>query len=530
MEAWDVVVVGGGSAALRAAISASDAGSRVTVLCSGALSSDTDGVAPSGLAASIGETDHTGHAADTIRVGADLCERDVVATSTASAAAHLAELERWGLVLRRAGNGLPHLGHLPGQSNGRTANTGDSTPREVRGILEEQCIKRNIPRRGDIEVLDLVMTEGGARGLIAMNIQTGEIFGVQSRSIILAGEGYESAWNGDGVGMGAAASLALRSGIALADLEFTTLHPLTVKDGGLQLPLDLLGAGGVVNGPDGQPLPTDDGPEALGRAILAAGGASLDLTNILRTDQPWFAGIHDALSTSCGIDASAMGIPLMPTVAMTIGGIPTDSSGRVVDSDWGVAVPGLFAAGDAACSGLHGAVVNSGDRLLGALSSGVAAGASASEHAESAKFSGSAAISTALSEAHHLHDTVLSEAGNGGTGAGALLASLAATMRAHMGTSRDATGLATAAAEIRTLRKSEFGITDSSPVMNTELVTMRRTQGLLAIAEAAVICANAREESRGSHTRSDHPESDANQIHHSLASGDGSSGTLALRN
>lgn len=529
MEAWDVVVVGGGIAALRAAISASDAGASVTVLSAGAPAS-LEGNPSCGLAASLGETDHTGHAADTMRVGSELCESDVVTRVTASASNHLSELERWGLMLRRDGNGLPELGLLPGQSTARTASTGDSTPREVLALLEEQCIKRRIPRRGDIEVLDLVLTESGSRGLIALDIQSGEILGIQAKAIILASAGHEGAWNGDDVGMGTAASLVLRSDLALADLEFASLHPLTVAEVGLHLPLDLLGAGGVVNGPDGSPLACDDGPDALARAILSTDGASLDLSGISRADHAWFAGVSTTLASRCGIDAATECIPLMPTVDQTIGGIPTDADGAVINRDWNALVPGLFAAGDAACSGLHGAAANSGDHMLGALDGGATSGTSAAAHATSTRFSGSSAISAALSEAHHMHDRVLAAAGNGGTSAGALLESLSLTMRTYMGTERDAAGLSAAAAAITELRSAESSIHDTSPVMNMELVSMRRTQGLLNIAEAAVAAALAREESRGCHVRSDHPETDASQAHHSLVAGDGTVGALALRN
>lgn len=529
MEAWDVVVIGGGSAALRAAIAASDAAATVTVLSPHAPGSSTDGGAGGGISASISETDPSAHMADTLRVGADLCESDVVAASTAAAATHLAEIERWGLNLRRDHNGLPQLGQLPGQGQSRTASTGDSTARELLAILEEQCIKRAIPRRGDIEVLDLVMTESGARGLIAMDVQSGVIFGIQAKAIILAGAGYESAWRGDGVGMGCSASLAFRSGIALADLEFTHVHPLTVAHTDIALPLDLLGAGGVVNGPAG-PLSSDDGPEGLSRAILEAGGASLDLTGIARGDQAWVGDVADLMRSRCGIDIGNESIPLSPAIATTLGGIPTDASGAVVESDWGTVVPGLYAAGDAACSGLHGAALNSGDRLLGALVGGATAGATAAAHAGATNHSGSSAIAEALSEAYHVHDAVLQNAGGSGTSAGALLASLAATMRAYMGPTRDAGGLETASAEIEALRNSPFAISDGGSVMNTELVSMRRTQGLLAIAEAAVASAAARTESRGSHVRSDHPDTDAGQTHHSLASASGEIGSLSLRN
>ena len=329
MQAWDVVIVGGSVAGLRAAIAASDQGAAVTVLSSVSSSSSADDTMSCGLATSSGEVDPSNHAADTKRVGADLCEHDVVAASTNSAVAHLAELERWGLNLRRNRNGAPHLGQLPGQTNPRTASTGDSTLREVRSILEEQCIKRNIPRRGDVEILDIVINDGRASGLIALDIQSGEIYGIQSKSILLAGAGFQSAWNGDGVAMGTSANLALRSGIPLANLEFTSMHPLTVAETALCLPLDLLGAGGIVVGQDGQPMTTDDGPDALAQAIISSGGASLDLTGIARVDSPWFAGVAASLNTRCGIDCTMELIPLMPIAGSTLGGVPEFPKSRL---------------------------------------------------------------------------------------------------------------------------------------------------------------------------------------------------------
>ena len=110
MQAWDVIIVGGSVAGLRAAIAASDEGATVTVLSPSSPSSFTDDTMSCGLATSSGEVDSSTHAADTKRVGADLCEDDVVAASTNSAVDHLGELERWGLNLRRDRNGAPHLG------------------------------------------------------------------------------------------------------------------------------------------------------------------------------------------------------------------------------------------------------------------------------------------------------------------------------------------------------------------------------------------------------------------------------------
>ncbi|MEE2747975.1 MAG: FAD-binding protein [Candidatus Thermoplasmatota archaeon] len=530
MQAWDVVIIGGSVAGLRAAIAASDEGATVTVLSSSAPSSFADDAVNCGLATSSGETNPSVHATDTQRIGADLCEQDVVSASTHSAIGHLGELERWGLNLRRDRNGSPHLGKLPGQTNARTANTGDSTLREVRTILEEQCIKRNIPRRGDIEILDLVLNGNRASGIVALDVQSGEVFGIQAKSVLLAGSGFQSAWNGDGIAMGSAAALALRSGIPLADLEFTSMHPLTVADTSLTLPLDLLGAGGKVIGPDGQPLSTEDGPDSLAHTIITGGGASLDLTEISGSDFTWFKGVANSLSSRCGIDCTKESIPLMPIAGTTIGGLPTDASGNVVNGSWDSTLKGLFAAGDAACSGLHGASINSGDHLLGSLTSGSIAGTSAASFASTSKHTSSNQISVALSEALHLHDSILTDAGADGTSPGEVQSSLANTMRTHMGPSRDASGMTRAAQMITELQETKLTIGDTSPVMNTEMVSMLRTEGLLVVASAAVSAALAREESRGTHIRTDFPETDDKQANHSLSSNDGIVATLNLRN
>ena len=100
--------------------------------------------------------------------------------------------------------------------------------------MEEQCIKRNIPRRGDIEILDIVMKNGTANGLIALDVQSGEIFSIQSKALILADAGFQSAWTGDSRAMGVSSALARRDGISLANLEFTSMHPLTVADTSLR--------------------------------------------------------------------------------------------------------------------------------------------------------------------------------------------------------------------------------------------------------------------------------------------------------
>ena len=528
MQAWDVVVVGSGSAALRAAIAASDAGASVTVLCPGALDSPQEAPMLAGLATSMGEDGSKAHVSDTMTVGVDLCEAQVVRSHASSAVDHLIELERWGLILRRDTNGLPLMSHLPGHSIARVAGTGDSTGREIRAILEEQCTKRNIPRRADIETLEIVMSDGCARGVVVLDVATGEIFAVQAKAVILAGAGYEGAW-GDAVNL-SSASLAAAANIPLVDLEFNSRHPLFVADAGVAIPMEVLAAGAELRTTAGDQLEVADmtSIDSICAAIDAAGGAVLNATALSRDTMPWFAGLASILSERCGIDMVTESIAVETGVGHTIGGIPTDGNGQVVNGNWDSPVPGLFAAGDAACNGFHGAASSCGNRLLDALVGGECAGSHAAQHAADSKFAASSTLSSSAKAAtSHMNSTLSTS--NGGVGFGAVRTALTTAMKAHMGGVRDGTGLGVAAGVIAELRSTGISLSDSSPVMNTEYVAVHRLNGLLAVSAATVAAATSREESRGSHVRSDHPDTSNNFDHHSVVSSDGEVSSLPVR-
>ena len=137
MESWDVVVVGGGPAALRAAIASADAGSSPLMIDSRGTGAASGGSPTAGLAASIEETDSSAHLEDTIAAGGDSVNEEVASRICSQAVSTLAELERWGLVLRRTEAGLPHACEAPGHTKPRLTGCGDSTLREVTRILEE---------------------------------------------------------------------------------------------------------------------------------------------------------------------------------------------------------------------------------------------------------------------------------------------------------------------------------------------------------------------------------------------------------
>jgi len=169
MESWDIVIIGSGPAALRAAVASADAGTTPLVIDSSGIGSASGAAPLSGLAASIDELDSTVHRDDTVTAGGDSTDKGAAARFCGEAVSTLAELERWGLVLRRRDGGLPHTSEAPGHSRPRLTGCGDSTAREVSRLLEEQAIKRGIPRRSDLVPLSLVMDNQQVRGVVVLD-------------------------------------------------------------------------------------------------------------------------------------------------------------------------------------------------------------------------------------------------------------------------------------------------------------------------------------------------------------------------
>ena len=497
MEAWDVVVVGGTVAGLRAAISAHDAGVSVTILEEGAIGSDGASTSVEGFAVSLNETNYDGHAQDTIAVGLGQCDETTVRHRTASAFDHLAELERWGLVLRRGKNGLPLLSSGPGHTQSRVATTGDTTGRELYSLLEEQCMKRGISRRGDMQSLSIVTDSNQVTGLITLDVQRGEMVALKAKSLILATDGFESAWNGGSGGTGL--WLASDAGVSLSNLEFVGWNPLSMRMHGLQLPFAILDDGASVRSASGSDIefPSEGGIGEASQSLLNSGEQCvLDARVLTRGTPVWYGDTSERVSSRLGGQMSETVIPISPQVSTTIGGVPCDMTGKVSSHS------GLFVAGDCACSGFHGADMAVGNRLLESLDGGSNAGTSAAEHAADSHFSDSDAIDSALAAAADRFGKLLATTDSGMT-RGQVSTQLNSIMSDSMGVSREGASLTGAAERLSQLAETQITLSDESPVMNTELVEVFRLEGMVKVSLNAVESAMGRVESCGSHQLSD---------------------------
>ena len=530
MEAWDIIVIGDGPAALRASATAAKAGASTLMMSADSLGVGNNS-ACDGIAAPLKEGTTKSHRDDTIRAGGFLCDQDIVSHRVSQATRQVDLLERWGVIFRRDADGIPLVRKASGHTLPRLAGAGDSMVRDTQQVLEEQCMKHGVVRRGDQVPLQLVHSGDQVHGIVALDMTTGSLNGLQAKSVIIADGGYEGIWTGSKVGLGL--DLAMNAGLAVRDMEFIAWAPLAVSGTNVVLPIGLLADGATIHHSNGTPIEVDLTADttALATAIGATSDAVLDARN-MGESSVWWAQTFELVSQRLGINMKKQTIPITPRVATTIGGIPTDEHGRAVTGRWSRWFTGLYAAGDSACSGLHGAGLIAGNRLLDSMAGGAAAGEHAANHAAKTSHTGRASLEIALGAAEADLDFDMAAADEGPVQrTGPLFAKLGEIMQSSMGYSRDAQGLENAMESLESLAESagKLHLDDSTRLFNTNLLEALRLKAGVRLAQATVRSAISRTESRGTHQRTDYAEQDDEQLHHTLIDIHGNLSTLAIR-
>jgi len=434
-----------------------------------------------GLAASIDELNSSSHREDTISVGGESTDKAAAARACGEAVSTLTELERWGLVLRRREGGLPHAAQAPGHSVARLTGCGDSTVREVTRVLEEQAIKRGVQRRSDLIPIQLVSDNHQVRGITVFDVLTGEIESIQAKAVILATEGHQGLWSSPNNGPGTGAALALAAGVKLRGMHSTPRHPLTVRDCHIHIPFDVLGAGGRIRKENGDDVGSEE--------VLEGEPCVLDLRALEPEAESWFSQTTSRIKDRLGLDISRDVLPITYGVAATTGGAPCDEFGRVTfDGYTAEGLPsklwfsGLYAAGRSANNGMHGDEVLPGNLMLDDLVSGKAAGNHAAEWTNNAQFGGASEINASSLAASA---RIASFHSQDGWPVGQVAAKLASSMRGVNGP-YDESSRTVALAGIREIQEAGIMVTDRSSVMNTELASAIRLEGLVSVAEAIV--------------------------------------------
>ena len=536
MPEHEVVVVGGGFAGMRAAIAAKAAGADVAVVSKvHPLRSHSSGT-HSGINAALGPDDSwESHALDTIAAGDYLSDQDAVEVLCREGIDDVIQLEHMGVIFSRDGQGRIDVTSFAGSSKPRTCYVGDSAGHIILQVLYEQILRHRIPVYHEWFVTSLMVDDGTCRGVIARELSSGTLQAMPAKAVILAtgglGRMYQpstSAFNSTADGV----AIAYRAGAPLMDIEMVQYHPTTLKGSGAVITEAARGEGAhLVNAEGTRFMASYDGDAGDGDAGEMAArdacsrAAAKEIAEGRGTDGCVFldfrhldaARIEDRLpetrllvSRLAGIDLEKELVPVRPGMHRPVGGIQIDMGGAT-------GIPGLYAAGECACAGVHGANRLGGNSLLECVVLGRRAGEAAAAHAAATQLK--RVSPPLLTDEEQRLGTMASRDGGGDT-VGSLRAELAGAMHRDAGTYRDEAGLAAAARLAGELKERyhRMGIANAAGPYNPSLQAHLEMGSMLEVAQVVLASALARNESRGSHSRTDFPErDDDNWLRHTVA-------------
>lgn len=500
----DVLVIGSGIAGACTALEAADTGAEVLLLAKGDLLDTNTSWAQGGIAVVKLPEDSLGsHVADTLRVGAGIADPGVVRSVVEAAADAIDWLERLGTKFDRSGDRTARLelSREGGHSHARVVHAnGDASGQEIqRALAEALAAHPRITVRTHVFVRDLVVQDGRCEGAIAL--QNGMELAVEAGAVVVAtggtGQIYRETTNPTGAS-GDGHALCFRAGARIADCEFVQFHPTTLYIAGASRFLIsevVRGAGAVLRDRNGDRFMQGEHPMAelaprdvVSRAILARMVATndthvyLDLSTVKGDPRTLFPSIA-RICSSFDLDLAKDPIPVRPGAHYAVGGALTDAGGRTT-------VPGLFAVGEAAASGLHGANRLASNSLLEGTVIGRATGRAAAE-ASRRPHPGLPRTATGPKLAEPppglLHDD--------------LLYSLKSMMWRQVGLNRDAAGLQDARARIGFWHHYLV----RAPLRDRRACELAN---MLTVAALVTEASLRRQESRGTHFRSDFPARD----------------------
>jgi succinate dehydrogenase / fumarate reductase flavoprotein subunit len=532
MADHDVLVVGAGLAGMRAAIAANRAGANVAMMSKVHPVRSHSNAAQGGINAALGGGDDSvdSHVYDTVKGSDYLGDQDAIELMCQEAPQEIINLEHMGVIFNRDDEGRLGTRAFGGASYARTFFVADITGQAILHVMYEQILKAGVRSYEEWFVTDLIIEDGECRGVVAMEMLTGELHTVTAKAVILAtggvGRAFEPSTNaiictGDGM------ALAYRAGATLLDMEMVQYHPTTLAGNGVLLTEAARGEGAYLLNSNGDRFMETYAPkmkELASRDVVSRSEATeieegrgidgcvlLDLRHLGReTIMTRLKYIHEVAADFAGVDMVEEPVPIRPGQHYIMGGIKTDISTRTWDESGANAwtgVKGLFAAGEVACVSIHGGNRLGANSLLETVVFGKIAGEVATAYANDLKeFTVS---DSHISDAEARIKDIFDRPDNGEK-TSRLRLELGETMNKNLAVFRNEQGMQEAKAAVRSLKEryTSLAVGHKGRVYNTDLIFHMELGYMLDTAEAIVEGGLLRKESRGAHFRKDMPERD----------------------